>query len=84
MTATADASLAQLAEHALRKRMVMGSIPIGGLSYSFTSGGAGPRAKAARNGATRIPSSSWAKGLGTHNVWTTEPPGARVRNSARA
>ena len=24
------ASLAQLAEHALRKRMVMGSIPIGG------------------------------------------------------
>ena len=25
------ASLAQLAEHALRKRMVMGSIPIGGL-----------------------------------------------------
>ena len=26
-----SASLAQLAEHALRKRMVMGSIPIGGL-----------------------------------------------------
>ena len=26
-----QASLAQLAEHALRKRMVMGSIPIGGL-----------------------------------------------------
>ena len=29
-----QASLAQLAEHALRKRMVMGSIPIGGLLYS--------------------------------------------------
>ena len=29
-TAVSDASLAQLAEHALRKRMVMGSIPIGG------------------------------------------------------
>ena len=28
-----QASLAQLAEHALRKRMVMGSIPIGGLLY---------------------------------------------------
>ena len=27
----ATASLAQLVEHALRKRMVMGSIPIGGL-----------------------------------------------------
>ena len=27
------ASLAQLAEHALRKRMVMGSIPIGGFFF---------------------------------------------------
>ena len=27
---SADASLAQLAEHALRKRMVVGSIPTGG------------------------------------------------------
>ena len=30
-TIIAAASLAQLVEHALRKRMVMGSIPIGGL-----------------------------------------------------
>ena len=30
------ASLAQLAEHALRKRMVMGSIPIGGLLGAWT------------------------------------------------
>ena len=29
------ASLAQLAEHALRKRMVMGSIPIRGLSLQY-------------------------------------------------
>ena len=32
-----DASLAQLAEHALRKRMVMGSIPIGGLYSDMPS-----------------------------------------------
>lgn len=31
------ASLAQLAEHALRKRMVMGSIPIGGSRAAFPS-----------------------------------------------
>ena len=37
------ASLAQLVEHALRKRMVMGSIPIGGyMSVSVVF--AGPRA----------------------------------------
>ena len=30
-----QASLAQLAEHALRKRMVMGSIPIGGFFLFF-------------------------------------------------
>ena len=30
LTCNASASLAQLVEHALRKRMVMGSIPIGG------------------------------------------------------
>ena len=34
---TRMASLAQLAEHALRKRMVMGSIPIGGF---FSQGAA--------------------------------------------
>ena len=32
-----SASLAQLAEHALRKRMVMGSIPIGGFPLHHAS-----------------------------------------------
>ena len=34
-----DASLAQLAEHALRKRMVAGSIPAGGFSRGAQGGG---------------------------------------------
>ena len=32
-----EASLAQLAEHALRKRMVVGSIPTGGLAVTSVS-----------------------------------------------
>ena len=38
-----NASVAQLAEHALRKRMVMGSIPIRGFSFG-TGVGRAPRA----------------------------------------
>ena len=50
-TACANASVAQLAEHALRKRMVMGSIPIRGCSRPLCAPGGGaacakPRAAA--------------------------------------
>ena len=40
-----DASIAQLVEHALRKRTVVGSIPTGGFFHTlfrFTSSGFGP------------------------------------------
>ena len=35
---TSTASLAQLAEHALRKRMVVGSIPTGGFGLAHAEG----------------------------------------------
>ena len=35
MSATSPASIAQLAEHALRKRTVVGSIPTGGFHSGF-------------------------------------------------
>ena len=39
METESNASLAQLVEHALRKRMVVGSIPTGGLSCVFIQAG---------------------------------------------
>ena len=70
------ASLAQLVEHALRKRMVMGSIPIGGCAFvivartwSLTCGCIAKRT--IKHETSDYESKSWVRNCGWHRIRCT-------------